>query len=408
MTTTAPTPPRSSLPAVLTAAPHRLMFFVGATNVLAAMTWWAYLWVFDITPVPVGDVPAGWLHGFIIQYQMLPSFMFGFLLTTFPRWMGQPELARRHYVPIGAGMFAGQILCLVAAFSGWAPLLYAGVALTIAGWGYGLCVLAPVIVRNRFRTWHAISCWAALLVGWIALLTFAFYLYDDDFTVGRFAIRAGMFGVLLPIYATVAHRMFPFFAARIPGYRAWNPMWILAAQWPFWILHTVLEVTDHLAWLWVADIPLMVLSLICVWKWWPRDGGPGLTRVLFIGYAWLPVGLALYVVQSLNLLIADERVLGYAPLHTLAIGMFGSLLVAMATRVTQGHSGRPLALVPTAVFAFVTLQAVVLLRIAADLSAFPYVTMVRIAAVGWVVAFLPWVVRSLVIYLRPRKDGRPG
>ena len=407
MATTAPSPPKSSLPATLTAAPHRLLFFVGATNVLAAMTWWAYFWLFDITAMPVGHVPAGWLHGFIIQYQMLPSFMFGFLLTTFPRWMNQPALARRHYVPIGAGMFAGQILCLIAAFSGWSGFLYVGVALTIAGWAYGLGVLGTVIVRNRFRTWHAISCWVALLVGWVAMLAFANYLHGEDYHVGRFAIEAGMLGVLLPVYATVAHRMFPFFAARIPGYRAWQPMWILAAQWPFWILHVILQVTDPPDWLWVADLPLMVLALICVWQWWPR-GGPGLTRVLFIGYAWLPVGLALYVVQSLNLLIADKHVLGLAPLHTLAIGMFGSLLVAMATRVTQGHSGRPLALVPTAVFAFVAMQAVVLFRIAADLSAFPYVTMVRIAAVGWLVAFLPWVIRSLAIYLRPRKDGRPG
>ena len=35
---------------------------------------------------------------------------------------------------------------------------------------------------------------------------------------------------------------------------------------------------------------------------------------------------------------------GRAPAHALYIGFFGSLLVAMVTRVTQGHSGRPLEL----------------------------------------------------------------
>ena len=29
-------------------------------------------------------------------------------------------------------------------------------------------------------------------------------------------------------------------------------------------------------------------------------------------------------------------------------------------------------------------------------------------AAGWLVAFLPWALRSLSIYLRPRADGRPG
>ncbi len=31
-----------------------------------------------------------------------------------------------------------------------------------------------------------------------------------------------------------------------------------------------------------------------------------------------------------------------------------------------------------------------------------------IAAVGWLVAFLPWVLRLGRIYLSPRADGRPG
>jgi uncharacterized protein involved in response to NO len=31
-----------------------------------------------------------------------------------------------------------------------------------------------------------------------------------------------------------------------------------------------------------------------------------------------------------------------------------------------------------------------------------------LAAVGWLLAFLPWVLRSLGIYLSPRADGKPG
>ena len=31
-----------------------------------------------------------------------------------------------------------------------------------------------------------------------------------------------------------------------------------------------------------------------------------------------------------------------------------------------------------------------------------------IAALGWLVAFLPWVARIGRIYLSPRADGRPG
>jgi len=400
-----------SLPAVLTAAPHRLLFFAGALNVLAAMAWWTW-WLFHTVPLPVEQVTGGWLHGFIVQYQMLPSFMFGFLITVFPRWMGQAEPTRRHYVPVGLGMLLGQVLCLAAAFTGSAHALHLGVVLTILGWGYGLVVLGTVLVRNRFQTWHAVSCYTALTIGFLGLLGFAVYLHSFgrpfNLWLGQAVMQIGTFGVLLPIYATVAHRMFPFFAGNVvAGYQSWRPMWLLGAQWPFWLLHVGLEASGHKSWLWLADAPLLLIALVCLWKWWPRGKAPGILRVLFLGYVWLPVALLLYVVQSVWLQLDGAVVLGKAPLHALTIGVFGSLLVAMVTRVSQGHSGRPLVLVPVALFAFSCLQLVALTRVLAELMETPW-SGFRVAAVGWLVAFLPWALRYACIYLRPRADGRPG
>ena len=95
MATQRPSPALS--PGLLAAAPHRLLFFVGASNVLLAMLWWA-AWLastrWQLWTMPQPSPYAGWLHAFVMQYQMLPSFIFGFLLTVFPRWMGLPELQR--------------------------------------------------------------------------------------------------------------------------------------------------------------------------------------------------------------------------------------------------------------------------------------------------------------------------
>src|SRR5690606_18977203 len=81
-------------PALLAQAPHRLLFFVGASNVLLAMAWWL-LWLLDARWQAIGlpQEPywGGWMHAFVMQYQLLPPFMFGFLLTVFPRWTGLPE-----------------------------------------------------------------------------------------------------------------------------------------------------------------------------------------------------------------------------------------------------------------------------------------------------------------------------
>lgn len=383
------------------------MFFIGAVNVLAAMVWWSY-WFFHQTPMPVDGVMAGWLHGFILQFQMLPSFMFGFLLTTFPRWMGQREHGKKHYIPVGIGMFLGQALCLAAAFSGNSKLLHAGVVATLLGFGYGVFLLGRGVVRDHWRTWHAVSCFAALFIGWIGILLFAVYLHTFNLTLGFWAIKLGTFGLVLPVYATVAHRMFPFFAGNVvAGYVSWRPMWLLAAQWPLWLAHLVLDGLQLTQWLWLADLPLLVLALICLWKWWPRNRAPAILWVLFVGYAWLSIAMALYSVQSFWLLLGDHAILGRAPLHALGIGLFGSLLVAMVTRVTQGHSGRPLVLGKIALYAFICIQIVALIRILSEFLPSPYDGF-KVAALGWLIAFMPWVLRSSWIYLTRRADGRPG
>ena len=57
-----------------------------------------------------------------MQYQVLSLFVFGFLLTVFPRWMGQPALEWRHYVPVFIGIFGGYAVSVKALH--FAPLPY--------------------------------------------------------------------------------------------------------------------------------------------------------------------------------------------------------------------------------------------------------------------------------------------
>lgn len=396
---------------LLGAAPHRLLFFAGATNVLLAMTWWA-LWLADARwrwfEWPQPAVPAGWLHAVVMQYHVLPTFMFGFLLTVFPRWMNQLELPRRHYLAVGLGLFGGQVLTLAGAL-GPASMLHAGAVATLIGWGVGLLFLGRVVWRDRARTWHAVSCTIALGLGWLGLLLYAAVLHGADGRVMAASIKLGGWGFLLPIFFTVCHRMIPFFTGRLyPGYRVVQPLWTLALFWVLALAHAGMEVSHGRAWLWLVDLPLALLAGSLLWAWRPRaERMPALLRVLFFGFAWLPIAFALYAVQSLWHAATGELVLGRAPAHALFIGGFGSLLVAMVTRVTQGHSGRPLVLGHVAAFAFVLLQVVAVTRIAAEVAPDPVAWHV-IAAIGWIVAFLPWAARSMWIYLTPRRDGLPG
>jgi uncharacterized protein involved in response to NO len=401
-------------PGLLAAAPHRLLFFVGAANVLLAMAWWtawlvAARWP-GLLPQHASPVPAGWMHAIVMQYQVLPPFMFGFLLTVFPRWLGLDALPRARYVPVGLGLFGGQLLTL-AGLCGVPGLLPAGLALGFAGWTFGLGVLLSLLLREREPNWHSRSCAAALLFGWIGLALVLAYLWTGNARLMFAAIKFGGFGLLLPVYFTVNHRMTPFFAGSVfRSYRAWRPMWTLALFWALVLAHLGLELVHGYAWLWLADAPMAGLAALLLWRWWPRGQDqpmPGILRVLFLGFAWLPVAFALYAAQSAWFAATGAWVAARAPAHALFIGYFGSLLVAMVTRVTQGHSGRLLELGPTAVFAFALVQLAALLRLAAELRADALAWQVA-AGAAWLVAFLPWVLRSAAIYLRPRADGKPG
>jgi uncharacterized protein involved in response to NO len=222
------------------------------------------------------------------------------------------------------------------------------------------------------------------------------------------ALRLGGFGLLVPVYLTVAHRMFPFFASNVaPGYTPWRPLWVLAVFWPLALGHVLLDGLGLMRWLWLTDAPFALLAAFWLWKIWPRGRAPALLRVLFIGFAWLPLALLLFTAQSLALLVFDTAILGRAPAHAMFVGFFGSLLVAMVTRVTQGHSGRPLELGVVPGVCFVLLQGVALLRIGAELASDRW-AMLAVAGLAWLLAFAPWVLRSAYIYLTPRLDRRPG
>jgi uncharacterized protein involved in response to NO len=399
---------------IIAAAPHRLMFLIGATNVLLAMLWWAW-WLIDARWLggtgAQPSLPPGWMHAIVMQYQVLPAFMFGFLLTVFPRWLSLPPLRRAHYVPVGIGMFGGQLITLVALAGVGNPdvLLKVGALLNTSGWLIGTSWLVRLVIQEGGRTWHAVSCAFALCFGLLGLALYSVFLFQSEPRAVFAAIKLGTFAVLLPIYFTVCHRMIPFFAAAaLRDYQPVRPMWTLALFWPLALIHLWLELRHGYQWLWIVDTPMVALTGWLLWRWWPRQRQmPALLRVLFLGFAWLPIAFTLYTIQSVQFALSSEFILGRAPAHALFIGFFASLLVAMVTRVTQGHSGRPLVLGKVAAFAFIVIQGVAITRVVAELVP-DSLAVQAFAAVGWLVAFVPWVLRSTWIYLTPRVDGQNG
>lgn len=396
-------------PSILLAAPHRLLFLTGSLGFAGLLLWWsmhqAQLHA-GLTGIPGTILPATLLHGPAMIYLGLSPFIFGFLLTVFPRWIGLPDLKPRQFAPASIPLLVGAMLVLLALAVGIDTLLLPGFGLLGLGWSLAILVLLDVVVRGskagKPPCRHAWSALAGLVLGLLGLLSAVNFVRGGAAEYLFYANRIGIGGFLVPIFLTVSHRMVPFFAGNVvQGYVSWRPDWLISALW-FLLLGRLAGELLQIAWLAVtANGALAAVTGLMLWRWWPRARAPGLLNVLVWGFAWGPAGFALAAFDG------GTSSLGRGPDHALMIGFAGSLLVAMVTRVTQGHSGRPLTMPGVAWVAFgaVQLAAAVRLWAAAQQEA-GTALLVSIGVLG--LGMMPWLLRNAGIYLSPRSDGKAG
>jgi len=197
-----------------TAAPHRVMFLGGTLQTIAVMLWWLFELV---TRYGIAAHPLAWsitsvaAHGYLMIYGLFPFFMFGFLMTTFPRWMNGKEIRTQLYVSAfvlltlgGTGFYAGLLTDH--------NILPAALSCTLIGWGVALYALLRVLfVTAPSDKRHATIILVALCMGWCGVAAFFIWLLTDNPAWVHFSTQGGIWLFLLPVFASVAHRMIPFF-----------------------------------------------------------------------------------------------------------------------------------------------------------------------------------------------------
>jgi uncharacterized protein involved in response to NO len=168
----------------------------------------------------------------------------------------------------------------------------------------------------------------------------------------------------------------------------------------------VLEGAGLAAWTWVVDLPAAALMLWLTVRWGlVQSLANRLLAMLHLGFVWYGIGFLLAGAHSL-LVAAGGAGIPLAPLHALTIGFASSLLMAMVTRVTCGHSGAALAADALTWRLFALLQLTAVVRVAAE--TLPGRGWLAVAGLLWAAALVPWCVKYAPVYWRPRADGRPG
>ena len=388
--------------------PHHPMFALGSLQAVLVMAWW----LADLGGRYAGwyaplqwTIPPVWAHLYLMIFTLFPLYMFGFLMTTYSRWMAGKPVSPRYYLPTAFLLAASLALGYAGLICG-KGLLMVALLLHLAGWGMGIYTLLKVHLNaQQPGTVHTIVTSTVLILGWWLLLTLAGGVYLDNPSLVATARSGGIWWFLFPVFFSVSHRLIPFFSSVvIPGYQLVQPrsgLWLVVCG---GLVHGALEMTGkhHLAWL--IDLPMAACALWLSYAWDFRASFRArILAMLHIAFVWMGFALGLYGLQSLSDFSGWSLQLGRGPLHALLAGYFASMLVAMSTRVTLGHSGRPLSADNQAWGIFLLVQIAALLRVGAEFPAISAyaVPLYLASALLWLAAFVTWFFKFTPMYWRP-------
>jgi uncharacterized protein involved in response to NO len=124
-----------------------------------------------------------------------------------------------------------------------------------------------------------------------------------------------------------------------------------------------------------------------------------LVLILHVGYSWVPIGLAL-----LGLALLGAPVPRSSAIHALTAGAMGTMILAVMTRASLGHTGRALRAGPATCLLYLLVTTGAALRVTAPLGLIDYRLGMEISALAWGGAFLLFLLAYGPILFGPRVD----
>jgi uncharacterized protein involved in response to NO len=357
----------------------------------------------------VAGTPLGWSwppmlwHGHEMLFGFIASAIAGFLLTAVPSWTGQKGFAGRPLIILASIWLAARVL--IASSALWPAALVAAVDLAF------LPTLAALVAQPLFRSRSRNTPLLAVLgLFWLTDLVFQIGLMRGNPPLALHALHIGI-DIVLVLVTVIGGRIVPSFTIS-----ALRPLGLSDSVHNRSVL-TRLAIAGMVA-VALSDVFLpesRVAGVVagfaaCVqavrllqWATWRTLRQP-IVWVLHLSYAWLPVGLALKAIA----LLSGASIAAFW-LHALTIGALTTMILAVMTRASLGHTGRPLIANPLITLAYLLLTAAAAVRVF-GLSALRlnYLVVIIWSALFWTLAFALFVIVYAPILWGPRADGKAG
>ena len=356
----------------------RPLFFGAAVWSAVAMALWLPLWSGEIT-LPAAFDPLGWhVHEMLFGYAA--AVVAGFLLTAIPNWTGRLPIAGWPLGGLVALWLAGRAAMLLSGAIGPALAALIDLAFPLAF----LAVVAREILAGRnWRNLPMLLALAALALANAAMHADALGLVATDGTGRRLGVAT-----LALLIGLVGGRIVPSFTRNWlarrgdkdtpPGFDRFDraAMLLTAAALAGWIGWPDSPVAGTL----LVVAGAAGFARLARWRG-QRAGAEPLVWSLHLGFAWLPAGLLLTGLAPLAGLPAA------AGIHALTAGAIGAMTLAVMTRASLGHSGRPLAADRATTAIYLLIHAAALLRVGAAFAETATLPLLWASAAAWIAAF---------------------
>ena len=373
-------------------------FFLGAAVFAGLMV---LVWVVVFAGLMQGEFlyPAREWHVHEMLFGYLPALIAGFLLTAMPNWTDRMPLR-------GTPLLLLFLLWLAARLLVTVPVV--GAPLTVGIDGAFLVILAAYVWREIIAAgaWDRVPIGA--LVSFFAGANILFHLFalQGRPTDVPECLALSVMTVMLTV---IGGRLTPtftrefFIKEKIP-----QPPEVFSLVDGGAILLVLVGVIGWIAqpesqWTGLLLIGGGVASLVRLIRWkgwltWPEP----LVLILHVGYGWV----------GLFLLVLGGSILGFGlstanAVHVLTSGAMGTMTLAVMTRASLGHTGRPRHADRLTVAMYLLVNAGALFRIFASNVETPTVlthTMLGLSALGWSGAYLLFVFHYGPYLVRPSLD----
>ena len=390
-------------PAALAVFAYGFRPFFLAAGVYALLGLIAWLWMYATGVHPLPSQPAQFWHAHEMLYGFIGAAIAGFLLTAVPSWTSARGFAGMPLILLAALWLIGRLAFAAAAVLPLTIVAVCELAFIPALAG----LLAPPLLRARNRNSPLLLVLAAI---WLTDVVFLYALMRDDVLLARTTLLVAIDIVLL-LVTVIGGRIVPAFTASALRVRGLAPD-LRTSRWTDGIviaaMIAVVFVDIIAPWHRVAGAVAAVAAIAHAWRligWrsWRTLDEP-LVWSLHLGYAWLPAGLAMKA-----LYLSGNAAWAVHWLHALTIGVAAAMILAVMTRASLGHTGRPLHASRLIGCAYIVLSLAAVMRVfAPPLAPGAYQWSVMAAGTLWVCAFAIFIVVYTPILLRPRVDGRQG